>query len=98
MSTLVEGIIVAAAGLIVSGVAVAVRTLFAMRRDIVGFTPSLQAMVEIQPLMVRATRHQNAALREIGANGSTIKADACLDDAEAVLSRLLVEKVGGSTL
>jgi len=98
MSVFVEGIIVAASAIIVAGVVLAVRTLFAMRRDIVGFTPSLQAMVEIQPLMVRATRHQNAALREIGANGSTLKADACLDDAEAVLNRLLVVKVGGSTI
>jgi len=98
MSVFVEGIIVAASAIIVAGVVLAVRTLFAMRRDIVGFTPSLQAMVEIQPLMVRATRHQNAALREIGANGSTLKADACLDDAEAVLNRRLVVKVGGSTI
>jgi len=97
LSDLVEGIIVAASALIVGGVVVAVRTLFAMRRDIVGFTPSLQALARVEPLMIRATRHQNAALREIGANGSTIKADSCLDDAEAVLAELLVEKIGGAT-
>ena len=97
MSIAIEAVIAATAGIVVTGTMIAVKTLLAMRRDIVGFSPSLKSLVEIQPLLIRATRHQNAALREIGANGSTTRSDGCLDEAEEVLGILLVEKVGGCT-
>ena len=97
MSIFTEAVIAATAGIVVTGTMIAVKTLLAMRRDIVGFSPSMMALAQIQPLLIRATRHQNAALREIGANGSTTRSDSCLDEAEEVLGVLLVAKVGGCT-
>ncbi|MBU1080919.1 MAG: hypothetical protein KKB59_10575 [Spirochaetes bacterium] len=97
MAKFIEAMIVAAAGSLIAGVIIAIKTLLTMSRDIKGFSPSLQALAAIQPLMIRATRHQNGALREIGANGATHKADECLDEAESVLNELLVKKIGGET-
>ena len=95
MSVFIEAVIIATAGLLVTGIASIVGMLNQMSRDVRSLGPSMQALYAIQPYIIRATRYQNAALKELGANGSTEKSDACLDEAEAALDRRLAERVGG---
>lgn len=80
---------------LVAGIIAVVRTLTKMTHEFRSIGPSMQAMYRIQPLLIRAQRHQNAALRELGANGPTVKSDECLDEADALLDRRLAERVGG---
>lgn len=101
MSPLVQQTLVGLLLLAIPALFVAIRrlnkTLRSIHRDVVGFSPSIQAIATIQPLLIRATRYQNAALRELGANGSTEKSNACLDEADSELDRLLVKKIAGGT-
>ena len=95
MSVFIQGVITAAAGAFVLGIIAAIKLLSRMATDVKSLSPSMQALYSIQPHLIRATRYQNAALREIGANGSTEEADKCLNAAEECLDRRLVERVGG---
>lgn len=95
MTLFLEALIGAAATALVAGIIAAVRLLAGMARDVRSLGPSMQAIYAIQPHLIRATRYQNAALKEIGANGSTEEANKCLDAAEECLDRRLVERVGG---
>jgi hypothetical protein len=95
MDQFISAVIVAVAGIFVTAVFQSVRILADMRREVKSLGPSMQALYAIQPHIIRATRFQNAALKELGANGSTIKSDECLDVAEAHLDRRLTERVGG---
>ena len=95
MSVFIQGVITAAAGALVLGIIAAIKLLSRMAADVKSLGPSMQALYSIQPHLIRATRYQNAALREIGANGSTEEADKCLNAAEECLDRRLVERVGG---
>ena len=95
MTPFLEALAAAVAAALVAGMIAAVRILVGMARDVRSLGPSMQALYSIQPHLIRATRYQNAALREIGANGSTEEADKCLNAAEECLDRRLVERVGG---
>lgn len=97
MEVFADGLIAAFAGLTATGFFIMIRTLFAMRRDVRSFSHTIQAIAEIQPSLFKATRHQNAALREIGANGATERSDACIDEAEKTWNRLAVTKMQGET-
>ena len=95
MTPFLEALLAAVAASLVAGVIAVVRLLVGMARDVKSLGPSMQALYAIQPHLIRATRYQNAALKEIGANGSTEEANKCLDAAEECLDRRLVERVGG---
>jgi len=95
MSIFIEATIVATAGLLVTGLVSIAGMLTRVSRDLRSIGPSMQALYAIQPYIIKATRFQNAALKELGANGSTVRSDACLDEAEAALDRRLAERVGG---
>ena len=97
MEQFADGLVAAFAGLIAAGFFTVIRMLFAMRRDVRSFSYTIQAIAEIQPSLFKATRHQNAALREIGANGATERSDACIDEAEKTWNRLAVSKMQGET-
>lgn len=94
-----EMALTALVGVVVTGMAgglvALIKMLSRVARDVAALGPSMQALYQIQPHIIRATRHQNAALKELGANGSTVKSDECLDAAESCLDRRLVERVGG---
>lgn len=94
-ASFLQGLAAAVAAALVAGIIAALKLLIGMARDVKSLGPSMQALYSIQPHLIRATRCQNAALREIGANGSTEEADKCLAEAEACLDRRLVERVGG---
>jgi hypothetical protein len=55
--------------------------------------PYVKALVEIQPHIIKAGKKQNAALREIGANGSTLESDTEFDEAQKCLDSLLTSRV-----
>ena len=95
MSIFVEATIVATAGLLVTGIVSIFKMVVDMSRDVKSLKPSMTALYDIQPHIIRATRFQNAALKELGANGSTTRSDECLDVAESKLDRRLAERVGG---
>lgn len=99
MNSVIETAIAALIGLVVTGlgagIVALVRMLSRISRDVSALGPSMRAIYEMQPYMLKATRYQNAALKELGANGSTEKSNECLDAAEACLDRQLVEHVGG---
>jgi hypothetical protein len=56
--------------------------------------PAVLALVKIQPLLIKAGKKQNAALRELGANGSTVESDSHFDEAQACLDNLLTDSLG----
>lgn len=93
--TLLEAIATAAGAAILAGLVAIVRMLFDIKRNIGHLVPSMQAIYTMQPYLIKATRYQNQALKELGANGSTERSDACLDEAERQLDRRLVARVGG---
>jgi hypothetical protein len=80
---------------LVAGIISVVRSVMAMTREVRTLGPSMQAVYRIQPLLIKAQRHQNAALRELGANGPTVLADDCLDEADKILDCRLAERSGG---
>jgi hypothetical protein len=94
-----EAIITAAIGVAVAGfgtgIVALVRLLTRISRDVASLGPSVQALYAIQPCVIKALRYQNAAFRELGANGSTDRSNECLDEAEKNLDRRLIERVGG---
>jgi len=95
MPTFQDAAIGAVAVSLVTGIIAVVKMLFTVSSEMRSLGPSMQAVYRIQPLLIKAQRHQNAAMRELGANGATVKADECLDEADAVLDRRLSERVGG---
>ncbi|MBL8965403.1 MAG: hypothetical protein JNG85_00260 [Spirochaetaceae bacterium] len=97
MPYFVEAAIGTASAAVVGAAIVIVRTLFAMRRDVVGYGVTIKALTLGLRHVSSATRHQNFALQDLGANGSTEKSNACLDKADAVFDGLLADKVGGET-
>lgn len=97
MDRLIDALLGVAATTLLAALGVIIRTLFAMRRDVRGFAGPIRALVEAQPYIIKATRHQNAALKEIGANGSTTESNNCLDEADRIFDRLLVESVPRET-
>jgi hypothetical protein len=97
MNQLIGAILAASGSLIVASLVIIIKTLFAMRHDVMSFSSTVQALAESLLYLLKATRNQNAALREIGANGATEKADACIDEAETVLNRFLVAATKGKT-
>jgi hypothetical protein len=97
MNQLIGAMLAAAGSLIIVSLTIIIKTLFAMRRDVMSFSGTVQALAESLLFLLKATRNQNAALREIGANGATEKADACIDEAESVLNRYLVAATKGAT-
>lgn len=80
---------------LVGGIIATIKLMHTMSHEVKSLSPSMQAIYRIQPLLIKAQRHQNAAMRELGANGPTVKADECLDEADRVLDRRLAERVGG---
>jgi hypothetical protein len=94
-STFIEAAVGAAAVAIVAGSFKGVQLLSKMQRDLKTFGPSLQALYRVQPHVLDALQYQNAALREIGANGSTECADDAIRAGRKVLERRLEERIGG---
>lgn len=93
--TFLEAIAAAFGGLMLTGVIAITRLLIKISREVGHLGPSLEALYMIQPFLIRATRYQNAALKELGANGSTTSSDSCLDEAAKHLDRRLAERIGG---
>lgn len=92
--TLLEAIATAAGAAILAGLVAIVRMLFDIKRGVAKLTPSVQALYAIQPYIIDATRYQNKALQELGANGSTEKSDGCLDQAVEIYRGRTVESIG----
>lgn len=90
-----DGALTAAGGAVLAGSIAVVKMMMGMSRDVKSFGPSIQALYRVQPYVLDSLEYQNAALREIGANGSTEKADAAIRDGRKVLERRLEERVGG---
>ena len=93
--TFVEAIAGGLGGLVLVGFVAIGKLLLRISHDIRHLGPSLEAVYSTLPWLLRATRYQNAALKELGANGSTARSDACLDEAEKNLDRRLAEREGG---
>ena len=91
-----DAVIVAVAGAFVSGLVYIVKLLVTISRDVKSFGPSIQALYRVQPFVLDALEYQNSALREVGANGSTIKADDAVRKGRECLERMLEERVGCS--
>lgn len=85
-SWFVEGAITAAAGGFCIGIVYIIKLLIGVKRALDHIGPSLETLYTAQPFVLKALRHQNGALREIGANGSTVHADACIDEAEQIFA------------
>lgn len=96
LETIIATAITTATGAIVTGTIVAVGKLGAMMRLVESLSASVQAVYLVQPHLIRAMRHYSTALKESGANGSTEKANECLDEADRALDRRLAERVGGA--
>ena len=93
--TFVQALVSGIAGMMLVGFVAIGKMLLRISRDVAHLGPSLEAVYGTLPWLVRATRHQNAALKELGANGSTVKSDNCLDEAEKTLDRRLAAREGG---
>ena len=93
--TFVEAIAGGLGGLVLVGFVAIGKLLLRISHDIRHLGPSLEAVYSTLPWLLRATRYQNAAMKELGANGSTIRSDECLDKAEAALDRRLAAREGG---
>ena len=89
-----DALIVAAAGGFFTGLVFVVKLLLKISRNVDAFGPSIQALYRVQPYVLDALEFQNAALKEIGANGSTEKANEAVRNGRAVLDRRLEERVG----
>ena len=97
MSTVVETVIGVAGLGVLGALLIMVKTLFAMRRDVVSYGKTLSALVRSLGDLITANRLQNFMLKGMGANGATDKADECLDSADKELRALLSESVGAET-
>lgn len=90
----IEAIMVAFGGALAAGIIAIIRLLSSISRDMKCVVPSVRTLYEIQPCLTNAIRHQNAAFKELGANGSTIKSDECLDEVD----RILVSKLANNSI
>lgn len=85
--TLTEAIIAGVAGAILFGIGWVIRLLIKMDRALTHLAGSTETTYRIWPYITGALRHQNGALKEVGANGSVEKANACLDEVDRLLSK-----------
>lgn len=93
--TLWEAVVVALGGMLAVGVVSIIRLLIGIAHDMQFLVPSVKTLYTIQPYLGSALRHQNAALRELGANGSTERSNACLDDVDRILNEKLASSAVG---
>ena len=92
--TFVEGAVVALGASFVAGVLTTIRLLHTIRNDVRVMKAeveksaySIDSVFAALRYMLTATRYQNIALKQAGANGCTEQSDAFIDKAEAALDR-----------
>lgn len=83
----VEAIVATSAGGFLIGLVYIIKLLVKVQRAIDHLGPSMETLYLVQTPILRTLRHQNNALREVGANGSTVKANECVDEAERIIER-----------
>jgi len=93
--TLWEAVVVALGGMLAVGVVSIIRLLIGIAHDMRYLVPSVKTLYTIQPYLGKALRHQNSALRELGANGSTERSNECLDDVDRILNEKLASSAVG---
>lgn len=89
--TFMEAIVVAFGGSFTVGIIWIIKMLLRIAHDMRAMVPSMRTLYRIQPYLAEAIRFQNAALVELGANGSTEKSNACLDEVDRVLNEKLAD-------
>jgi hypothetical protein len=82
-----EAVVATAAGGMIFGIAYIVKLLIKVQHALDHLGPSVQTLYLLQTPILRTLRHQNNALKEAGANGSTDKANACVDEAEEIIGK-----------
>lgn len=87
MPWFVEAVVATLAGSSLVGLWHIIRLLVKVQRALDHLGPSMETLYTLQPYVLKTLRHQTAALREIGANGSTEKADECIDEAEKIINQ-----------
>jgi len=83
----VEAIAATAAGGVLFGLLYIVKLLIKVQHALDHLGPSMQTLYLLQPPILKTLRYQNAAMREIGANGNATRADGCIDEAEEIINR-----------
>lgn len=92
--TFVEGAVVALGASFVASIFAAIRLLNSIHSDVKGMknelaknTRAMDSVFTALRYMLTATRYQNVALKQAGANGCTEQSDEFIDKAEAALNR-----------
>jgi hypothetical protein len=96
-AVVMEAALVALGGGLFTGIVWIIRMLMKISALMRHMGPSVEVLYRIQPFMSRAIRHQNAALKELGADGSTDDSNACLDRVEVLLGERLADREGGKS-
>jgi len=81
----IDGVVVAAAGGFFVGLVWIINLLIGVKRAVDHLGPSLETLYLVNPYVLKTLKHQNDALQELGADGSTVKANECIDAAEKLL-------------
>lgn len=93
--TFTEAVVAGLGGSLALGMIFVIRLLFKIGQGMKHIGPSVQTLYEIQPYLAEAIRHQNSAFKELGANGSTVKSNECLDEVDKILrSKLAHNSIG----
>lgn len=93
--TFAEAVVAGLGGSFAFGMIWIIRMLIKIINGMKHLVPSMQTLYEIQPYLAEAIRHQNSAFKELGANGSTVKSNECLDEVDKILrSKLAHGSVG----
>lgn len=80
-----EAVIAAIASGFCFGLVYIIKLLARMQRALDHLGPSVETIYMMYPFILRTLGHQNDALKEAGANGSTDLANKCIDAAETIL-------------
>jgi len=94
--TFLQAVVVALGTAFVTGLFLAVKLLANIAHGMKYMVPSVRTLYQIQPYLTEAIRYQNSAFKELGANGSTIKSNECLDEVDKILNKKLAENSVGN--
>lgn len=90
-----EAIVGIVAGALCLGMVRTIKLLARMQRALDHLGPSVETIYMLFPFIIRTLGHQNDSLKEVGANGSTDKANECISEAEKLLEKRHAALEGG---
>lgn len=93
----IQAVVVAFGTMFAGGLVFIIKLLMKVSHDMKSIGPSVKTLYRIQPYLTNAIRHQNSAFRELGANGSTVKSNECLDEVDKLLNQKLASNAIGQT-